>query len=567
MQLTGAQVIIKVLQEEEVETVFGYPGGQVIPLYDALYDAQLHHVLTAHEQGAIHAADGFARSSGKPGVCIATSGPGATNLVTGLATAFLDSTPLVALTGQVPQAYLGRNSFQEVDVVDITKSVTKFNAQVTKAEDLAPMLRRAFRLAKEGRPGPVLVDIPSNLQKAVMEYEAPENPSPLKGKAKDVKAGSNRCLNSLPAPESVEIAAQLIRNAKRPVLLVGGGAALGMAEKEITEFALKTGMPVVHTLMGIGVFSGDYPQNLGLTGMHGHKAANLAVVNSDLLVVAGSRFSERITGNREEYKQNKTIIHLDIDPGEVNKNVVSTMALLGDMVDTLKHLNPLVEHMELKDWWLEIKAWQKEDEELTAGHMSSSRLTAPWLLRTLQESQKEKDTYYVTDVGQNQMWAAQNLSLTAPRHFITSGGCGTMGFGVPAALGTKLAYPKADVVSISGDGGFKMTGMELYTAVQQLLPMLNIVINNSSLGMVKQWQNLFYDKRYSSTALPQFDSVQFAKSCGATGRRVTTCQEFLKALEEAKEVKDRPFVLEAVIDSNDMVFPMVAPGDNISSFV
>ena len=550
MKLSGAQAIVKVLLEQGVETVFGYPGGQVIPLYNALYDAPLHNVLTVHEQGAIHAADGYARASGRTGVCIATSGPGATNIVTGLATAYLDSVPLVAITGQVQVQHLGRDSFQEIDIVGVTIPITKYNVLVRRPEDLLPTLRQAFRLAQEGRPGPVLVDIPSSIQSGEVEWLEPEAEQAEKQASENIE-------------DVLKAAAVTINNAERPVMLVGGGAIHSAAEKEVMDFARKTGMPVVSTLMGLGVFPGSDEQALGLTGMHGHIASNMAVANADVLVVAGSRFSERVTGDRNRYVSKKTIIQLDIDPSEVDKNVMTALPLVGNLKDTLTLLTSRVHKLEIKPWWESIRAWgETEDQSAKKG----DKLTAPWLMTELNRNYQGTDTIFVTDVGQNQMWAAQHLLIDKPRHHLTSGGCGTMGYGLPAALGAKLAKKEAQVVHIAGDGGFKMTGMELYTAVNEGLPLVSIVINNCCLGMVRQWQEIFYDKRYSSTILTPFDFVAFARSCGADGVTAKTCEEFKTALAQAKEAK-KPFVIEAVIDQCDLVIPMVAPGAVLQDFV
>ncbi len=557
MKLSGAQAIIKILEEHGVNTIFGYPGGQVIPLYDALYDSKLHNVLTVHEQGAVHAADAYARVSGRTGVCIATSGPGATNIVTGLATAYLDSVPLVAITGQVAVTQLGRDSFQEIDIVGVTIPITKHNVLVREAKELLPALRNAFKIAGSGRPGPVLVDIPSSIQTEEVEWTEPENTS---------EDHSEKNTNKQRLEKLLEAASVTINNAQRTVLLVGGGTVLGNATAEVIEFAHKTGMPVVNTLMAIGGFPGSDAQALGLTGMHGHVGANLAVTNADVLVVAGSRFSERITGDRNRYVGKKTIIQLDIDPSEVDKNIVSSLPLVGDIKETLKLLNPRVKKLDIKPWWESIKAWEEtEGHELEKG----DKLTAPWLMKELNRQFNRKDTIFVTDVGQNQMWAAQHLVIDNPRRFVTSGGCGTMGFGVPGALGAKLASPDAQVIQIAGDGGFKMTGMELHTACREKTPFLSIVINNSCLGMVRQWQQVFYNKRYSSTLLSEFDFIAFAQSCGAEGVQVKTCEEFKEALVMAAKVQKtgKPFLIETVIDQADLVLPMVAPGAVINEFV
>ena len=549
MKMTGAQAIVKVLQEQGVETVFGYPGGAVIPLYNALYDAPLKNVLTAHEQGAIHAADGYARASGKVGVCIATSGPGATNIVTGLATAYLDSIPVVAISGQVPVANLGRDSFQEIDIVGVTMPITKYNAIVRKSEELVPMLRLAFAIAKNGRPGPVLIDIPSDLQVKELEYpelEKVELPEVLK------------------ADEGIiEKAAAALNEAERPVLMVGGGAVTSSVEKELIELAHKADLPVVSTLMGLGVYPGSDERAIGLTGMHGHMDCNLAVANADVLVVAGSRLSDRVTGDRNRYAGTKTIIQMDIDQSEIDKNVGVTLALNGDLKETLAKFLPLVKEGKHPEWWAQIKEWDKMEDRSVA---DGSRLTAPWVMTQLTKTFADKDTIYVTDVGQNQMWAAQYLTIDKPRHHLTSGGCGTMGFGLPGAMGAAFAKPDSQIVHICGDGGFKMTGLEMFTASRENLPLISIVINNSCLGMVRQWQQLFYNERYSNTILTEFDFVGFAKSCGADGRTVTTCEEFTAALAEAQN-RTKPFLIEVRIEQSDLVEPMVAAGAVIYDFV
>ena len=550
MKLKGSEAIVKVLLEQGVDTVFGYPGGAVIPLYDALYSAPLKNVLTAHEQGAIHAADGYARASGKTGVCIATSGPGATNIVTGLATAYLDSIPLVAITGQVGVSMLGRDSFQEIDIVGVTMPITKYNMLVRSKEELVPALRKAFALAKEGRPGPVLVDVPSSVQ--VEELEWPE----LEAEA-EVEAMPKA------AAEQLAEAAAVLNKAERPVLLVGGGAVNSGAQAELVELAAKCDLPVVNTLMGIGVYPESDERSLGLTGMHGHIASNLAVANADVLVVAGSRFSDRVTGDRNRYVGKKTIIQLDIDPSEIDKNVAASLPVMGDVKETLASLLPLLNKAEHTDWWQQIKAWDAtEDRSLLAG----DRLTAPWLMKELSRTFEGENPIYVTDVGQNQMWAAQHLVVDKPRHHLTSGGCGTMGFGLPGALGAAFAEPETQVVHICGDGGFKMTGMELFTAAREGKNLISIVINNSCLGMVRQWQQLFYGERYSSTILTEFDFIGFAHSCGAGGRRAATCAEFKEALAQARKA-NKPFLIEAIVEQSDLVEPMVAAGAAVDDFV
>ena len=475
--------------------------------------------------------------------------PGATNIVTGLATAYLDSIPVVAISGQVPVANLGRDAFQEIDIVGVTMPITKYNAIVRKSEDLVPMLRKAFAIAKEGRPGPVLIDVPSDL--TVKELDYPE-------------------LEEVELPEVVkadegnlEKAVAALNEAQRPVLMVGGGAVTSGVEAELLELAHKADLPVVSTLMGLGVYPGSDERAIGLTGMHGHMDCNLAVANADVLIVAGSRLSDRVTGDRNRYAGTKTIIHMDIDPSELDKNVAVPLHLTGDLKETLAKFLPLVKENKHPEWWEQIREWDKmEDRFLTSGE----RLTAPWVMTQLNKTFADRDTIFVTDVGQNQMWAAQYLTIDKPRHHLTSGGCGTMGFGLPGAVGAAFAKPDSQIVHICGDGGFKMTGMEMFTASRENLPLISIVINNSCLGMVRQWQQLFYNERYSNTILTEFDFVGFAKSCGGDGVTVTTCEEFTKALAEAQG-RTKPFLIEVQIEQSDLVEPMVAAGAVIYDFV
>ena len=552
MKITGSQAIVNILLEQGVDTIFGYPGGQVIPLFDALYDAPLKTVLPVHEQGAIHAADGYARVSGRTGVCIATSGPGATNIVTGLATAYLDSIPLVVICGQVATQHIGRDSFQEVDIVSVSLAITKHSVAVLHAEDLVRSLREAFAVARSGRTGPVLIDIPSDIQKAMVEWDEEDEDNVVEIEEE-----------ALPFDISaVRQAAELISKAEKPVLMVGGGAIQAGCSWAIRELAGKTGMPVVSTLMGLGVFPGDNKQFLGMSGMHGKKAANLAISNSDVIVVVGSRFSERVTGDRDRYVKSKKIIQFDIDPSEVDKNVTVALPIVANLANSMAALAEQLEvRPDISKWWEEIKVWQ-EMYEIPA----KNTLNPYWVFEEINKAFVDEDVIFVTDVGQNQMWAAQSLCLKEPRTHITSGGSGTMGFSLPAAIGAKLAKPRAKIIQIVGDGGFKMTGMEMYTAVGEKLPIISIVLNNEVLGMVKQWQDIFYNKRFSSTILQRFDFVKFVESCGAKGCRVTTQEEFLQALKEAK-TQTQPFLLDVAIDPCDMVEPMVAPGAAIDEFV
>ncbi len=550
MKMKGSEAIVKLLLEQGVDTVFGYPGGAVIPLYDALYTAPLKNVLTAHEQGAIHAADGYARASGKVGVCIATSGPGATNIVTGLATAYLDSIPVVAITGQVGVNMLGRDSFQEIDIVGVTIPITKYNMLVRTKEELLPAIRKAFAIAKEGRPGPVLVDVPSSIQVDEVEwYDAVQE-----AVQEDMPVASE---------EQLQAAAKALNEAQAPLVLVGGGAVNSGAQDELVALAEKLDLPVVSTLMSIGCYPSSDPHSLGLTGMHGHIASNMAVANADVLVVAGSRFSDRVTGDRNRYVGKKTIIQLDIDPSEIDKNVAATLPVMGDVKDTLQKLLPLLKETKHEAWWEQIKAWDASEDR---SMLSGERLTAPWMMKALSKHFEGQNPVYVSDVGQNQMWAAQHLVVDQPRHHLTSGGCGTMGFGLPGALGASFAKPDTQVVSISGDGGFKMTGMELFTAAREHKKLISVVVNNSALGMVRQWQQLFWNEHFSSTLLTEFDFINFAKACGADGMTVASCEEFEEALKKA-DASGKPFLIEALIRQDDLVEPMVAPGAVVDDFV
>ncbi len=549
MKITGAQAIVNVLLEQGVDTVFGYPGGQVMPLFDALYDAPLKTVLPVHEQGAIHAADGYARASGKVGVCIATSGPGATNVVTGLATAYLDSIPLVVICGQVATQHIGRDSFQEVDIVSVSLAITKHSTAVLRSEDLVKSLQEAFAVARSGRTGPVVIDVPSDIQKALIDWDEQEDIEDLEEEVIELDLSA------------VKQAANLICQAKRPVIMVGGGAIQADCSWAIRELAEKTGMPVVSTLMGLGAFPSNSSQFLGMSGMHGLKVANLAISNADTIVVIGSRFSERVTGDRDRYVKSKKIIHFDIDPSEVDKNVTVALPIVANLANSMAALAAQVEvRPDISEWWEQIGFWQKMYSQQV-----KDTLNPYWALEEINKEFKE-DVIFVTDVGQNQMWAAQTLKINEPRTHLTSGGCGTMGFSMPAAIGAKIAKPQKTIVQIVGDGAFKMTGMELFTAVNEKLPIITIVFNNQVLGMVKQWQELFFNKRFSSTLLKPFDFVAFAKACGADGCKVDSQEEFILALKKAKDA-NAPFVIDLSIASDAMVEPMVAPGAAIDEFL
>ena len=545
MQLSGAEIMCRILAEEGVTTVFGYPGGAILPFYDALRQSPIQHILTAHEQGAAHAADGFARASGKVGVCIATSGPGATNLVTGLATAFLDSVPVVAITGQVNRELIGHDAFQEVDITGITMPITKHNFLVKKPENLAQTLRLAFQLAREGRPGPVLVDVPRDVQTALIDFEEPRlaELQPLE-----------------PDAERVAAAAAAINKAQRPVMLVGGGVINANAEYDAMHLCEKLHIPVVSTLMGLGAISAYRQLFLGMTGLHGHERANNAVKEADLILAVGSRFNDRVTGERSSYSANKLIIHLDIDPAEVDKNIDSGIGITGDMVATLNALEKAAQPHDLSAWWDKINSWPGMDDDFGDEE-------APKFFKALNPVLKDKDYIITTDVGQHQMWAAQHLKIQFARQWLTSGGLGTMGFGLPAALGAQLARPQSRVISISGDGGFKMTGSELFTIASNNVPVIAIVFNNSGLGMIRQLQTVQFAKRFTACELPGYvDFVKYAAAFGIEGEHADTPEALAQAVTKAWENR-KPYLIEVCVNPKNMVLPMVAPGLGINDFV
>ena len=544
--MTGAQVMVKCLEEEGVSTIFGYPGGAILPFYDALRDAKdIHHILTAHEQGAAHAADGFARASGKVGVCCATSGPGATNLVTGLANAFLDSIPVVAITGQVSRSMIGHDAFQEVDICGITMPITKQTFLVSKPEELAQTMRLAFQIARSGRPGPVVIDVPKDVQTSVMDYH-PEKLHKLPVK--------------MPDKELVQKAIAALNNAKRPVMLVGGGVAISGTEYEAVHLCEKMNLPVASTLMGLGAISEYREQFLGMAGLHGHIRSNRAIANADVILAIGTRFNDRETGNREKYSAHKTIIHIDIDPAELEKNIDSTINIAGDMRTTLLMIHQGCQPHDIKAWWDEILTWPSMDED-------SGNNEAPHFIEALNPLLKGKKYLAVTDVGQHQMFTAQHLKVEFARQLITSGGLGTMGFGLPAAMGAKLAQPEKKVISISGDGGFKMTGSELFTLASNHIPVVVIVFNNSGLGMIRQLQLTGFKKRYMACELPGYvDFVKYANAFGLSGEHVSTPKELAKAVKKALKM-DETYLIEVTINPKDMVVPMVAAGKGVDEFV
>ena len=548
MQLNGAEIVIECLKEQGVDTVFGYPGGAILNVYDELYKHrhEIRHILTSHEQGAAHAADGYARATGKVGVCLATSGPGATNLVTGIATAYMDSIPVVAITCNVGVSLLGKDSFQEIDIAGITMPITKYSFIVKDVTKLAETIRKAFRIARTGRPGPVLVDIPKDITAAVTEYQKEELGKYIPD---HTHMNEKRFANAVSMLEASE----------RPFVFVGGGAVLSGASRELMEFVDRLDAPVTDSLMGKGAFPGTDPRYTGMLGMHGTKASNYGVSECDLLVVVGARFSDRVTGNTETFAKNAKILQIDIDPAESNKNILVSEELIGDIKEVLKILN---KHLKQQDHSLWIEKIQSYKEKYPL-KFHPDALTGPFIVEEIYR-QTKGDALIVTEVGQHQMWTAQYYKYTKPRTLLTSGGLGTMGYGLGASLGAKIGCPDKTVVNIAGDGCFRMNMNEIATAVRHNIPIIEVVVNNHVLGMVRQWQDLFYDERYSATVLRDaVDFVKLAQAMGAEGIRAESQEEFKEAFAKALTL-NRPVVIDCQIDSDDKVWPMVAPGAAIS---
>lgn len=547
MQLTGSQVIIECLKEQGVDTVFGYPGGAILNVYDELYKhPEIRHVLTSHEQGASHAADGYARSTGKVGVCFATSGPGATNLVTGISTAYMDSIPIVAITCNVGVSLLGKDSFQEVDIAGITTPVTKYSFIVKDVEKLADTIRRAFDIARKGRPGPVLVDIPKDVTANMVEFESKKIEKPKR-------------LTEMITDEDIDKAVRLIKSSKKPYIFVGGGVVLADASEELREFVEKVDAPVCDTLMGKGAYDGTSENYTGMLGMHGTKTSNLGVSECDLLIAIGTRFSDRVLGNPKKFASQAKILQFDVDPAEINKNIRVTESVVGDVKEVLKRMNQKLEQLDHNSWKEHVLAYAKTFP-LT---YNKEGLSGPYIIEKIYEM-VEGNAIMVTEVGQHQMWAAQYYKYKKPRTLLTSGGLGTMGYGLGAAIGAKTANPDKTVINIAGDGCFRMNMNELATASREKLPLIEVIINNHVLGMVRQWQTLFYEKHYSATVLDDgVDYVKLSEAMGAAARRVTSKEEFEKAFSEALNSKT-PFVIDCIIDSDDKVWPMVAPGTPIN---
>lgn len=548
MELTGAQIVIECLKEQGVDTVFGYPGGAILNVYDELYKHQeIRHILTSHEQGASHAADGYARSTGKVGVCFATSGPGATNLVTGIATAYMDSVPIVAITCNVNVPLLGKDSFQEIDIAGITTPITKHNFIVKDVTKLADTIRRAFRIAQKGRPGPVLVDIPKDITAAKTEYEF-------------CKAEPIARVTDTIREEDLAQALAMIKAAEKPYIFVGGGAVISGASTELKEFVHKVDAPVCDSLMGKGAFDGTNDLYTGMLGMHGTKTSNLGVSECDLLIAVGVRFSDRVLGNAKKFAKQAKILQFDVDAAEINKNIRVDAAVIGDLKEVLKRINAELPQLGHEAWIAHILDY-KVKYPLT---YREPGLTGPYLVEEIYR-QTNGDAIIVTEVGQHQMWAAQYYKYKNPRTFLSSGGLGTMGYGLGAAIGAQVANPGKQVINIAGDGCFRMNMNEIATAVRQKLPLIEVIVNNHVLGMVRQWQDLFYEKRYSATVLDDgVDYVKLAEAMGATGYRATTREAFNEALKAALAA-ETPVVIDCVIGCDDKVWPMVAPGADIST--
>lgn len=544
MEYKGSDIVVECLLEQGVNTVFGYPGGTILEIYDSLYKYQdkINHILTSHEQGASHAADGYARATGKVGVCMATSGPGATNLVTGIATAMMDSIPLVAITANVAVPLLGKDSFQEIDITGVTMPITKHNFIVKKIEDLAPSIRKAFQIAKSGRPGPVLVDITKDVTLGYCEYKKEQF---------QMKTNYDYTYSTASLKQAID----MIEKSEKPFVFVGGGAIASDASQELKEFVEKIDAPVTDSLMGKGAFDGTNPRYTGMLGMHGTKTSNLGVSQCDLLVVIGARFSDRVTGNAKKFAKNAKIIHIDIDEAEINKNIEVDLGIVGDVKSVLSALNLMLKQQNHPQWLKDIRVL-KERYPLT---YNTDILTGPYVIEQI-EALTDSNAIICTEVGQNQMWAAQFYHFRRPRQLITSGGLGTMGYGLGASMGAKYGKPEQYVFNIAGDGCFRMNLNELATASRYQIPIIQVVLNNHVLGMVRQWQTLFYGKRYSATILnDKVDFCKVAEGLGCKAIRVTTKEEVVPALQEAMDYNG-PVVIECMIQEDDKVFPMVAPG-------
>ncbi|NLL89222.1 MAG: biosynthetic-type acetolactate synthase large subunit [Firmicutes bacterium] len=550
MQLTGAEILIECLLEQQVDTIFGYPGGAVLNIYDALakYSDRITHYLPSHEQGAAHAADGYARSTGKVGVCVATSGPGACNLVTGIATAYMDSVPLIAITGNVPLSLLGKDSFQEVDIFGITMPITKHNFMVKNVEELAATVRKAFFIAQDGRPGPVLIDIPKDVTAQKAEYVR-ETPKPIGRHTKNI------------TPEAIENAIRMLKKSERPLVYVGGGAVQADAGAELQEFVRIINAPVVSSLMGLGAYPGTDPYFCGLIGMHGTKTSNLSASKCDLLIAVGARFSDRVVSNPKRFAPNASILHIDIDPAEINKNIKTHGYIIGDVKIALQKLLEAMADEEFRDtseWLQQVNEW-RETYPLT---YNGGGLQPQYIVERIY-ALTDGEALITTEVGQNQIWSAQYYKFSKPRTFISSGGLGTMGFGLGAAIGTQIGNPDKRVINIAGDGSFRMNCNELATAVEYELPIIIVILNNRALGMVKQWQDLFYDRRFSQSIVDrQTDFVKLAEAYGAVGFNLTRKEDVDEVLTQALAAR-QPVVINCEINPDEKVFPIIPPGGAI----
>ena len=547
-KLTGAEIVIQCLREQGVDTVFGYPGGAILNIYDALYKHQdeITHILTSHEQGAAHAADGYARSTGKVGVCLATSGPGATNLVTGIATAYMDSVPVIAITCNVGTKLLGKDSFQEIDIAGVTMPITKYNFIVKDVNRLAQVMRRAFTIAQTGRPGPVLIDITKDVTEALCEYEF-QAPAQIPRQTDTI------------TEEDMDRAAERMRNSRKPFIFVGGGAVIAGASEELKAFAHKIQAPVADSLMGKGAFDGKDELYTGMVGMHGTKTSNFGITECDLLIVVGARFSDRVTGNASKFAKNAKILQIDVDRAEINKNIRVTASIVGDAKVILRKLNARLDPVNHDEWIAHIERMK----DMYPLRYDKRLLTGPYIIQTIDEMTPE-DAIIVTEVGQHQMWAAQYYNFRSPRTLLTSGGLGTMGFGLGASIGAKIANPDRVVVNIAGDGCFRMNMNEIATAARNRVHIIEVIINNHVLGMVRQWQTLFYGKRYSQTILnDNVDYVKLSEAMGATAYRVNQKEEFAQIFKKAMEAEG-PVVIDCQIGCDEKVFPMVSPGAPIA---
>lgn len=547
-KLTGAEIVIECLKEQGVDTVFGYPGGAILNIYDALYQHQneITHILTSHEQGASHAADGYARATGKVGVCLATSGPGATNLVTGIATAYMDSVPVVAITCNVANSLLGKDSFQEIDITGVTMPITKYNFIVKDINKLAKVIRRAFVIAQSGRPGPVLVDITKDVTAATADYEYQE-PEKIEPQTDTIKE------------EDMERALEMIRKAQKPFIFVGGGAIISNASEELRVFAHKIQAPVADSLMGKGAFDGADELYTGMVGMHGTKTSNYGITEADLLVVVGARFSDRVIGNASKFAKNAKILQIDIDRAEINKNIKVDASIIGDAKTILRRLNTHLDPINHDEWIAHIERMK----DMYPLRYNKNVLTGPFIIQTVNEV-TGGDAVIVTEVGQHQMWAAQYYKYRQPRTLLTSGGLGTMGYGLGASIGAKMGCKDKTVINIAGDGCFRMNMNEIATATRYNIPVIELIINNHVLGMVRQWQTLYYGKRYSQTVLSDsVDYVKIAEAMGAKAYRVTQKEELATVLKEAISL-NIPVVIDCQIGCDDKVFPMVSPGAPIA---